>query len=118
MLYNMENSRNTERKLIGEKIYLRSIGNPVSRIITDSVYKTDGEFFLVIKNTENCRLVLDSNTTNHIRIKALTKVLISPLIGQIDEEYDEIFIDKGACVEFLQIEGIWYIVSSDGLKLS
>jgi hypothetical protein len=44
--------------------------------------------------------------------------LISPLIGKIDEEYGEIFIDKGACVEFLQIEGAWYIVSSDGLKLN
>jgi hypothetical protein len=114
----MANDRDTERKLIGDKVYLTGISNPISRIIRDSVYRTDGEFFLVIKDTETCRLVLDSNTTNHIRIKALTKVLISPLIGKIDEEYDEIFIDKGACVEFLQIEGAWYIVSSDGLKLN
>ncbi len=80
----MENPRNTERKLIGEKIYLRGFNDPISRIITDSVYKTDGEFFLVIKDIETCKLVLDSVTTNHIRIKALTKVLISPLIGKID----------------------------------
>ena len=113
-----EHPRNTEKKLVGEKIYLRGLHDSVSRVIRDSVYKTDGEYFLVIKDIENCRLVLDSSTTNHIRIKALTKVLISPLIGKIDEEYDEIFIDKGACVEFLQIEGSWYIVSSDGLKLS
>ena len=114
----IEHPRNTERKLVGEKIYLRGFNDPISRIIRDSVYKTDGEYFLVIKDIENCRLVLDSSTTNHIRIKALTKVLISPLIGKIDEEFDEIFIDRGACVEFLQIEGSWYIVSSDGLKLS
>lgn len=114
----MSHFKNTDKKTIGEKIYLKSIGNPISRIIRDSIYKTDGEFFLVIKDVENCRLVLDSSTTNHIRIKALTKVLISPLVGKIDEEYDEIFIDKGACVEFLQIENAWYIVSSDGLKLN
>ena len=118
MSYNMGHPRDTERKLVGDKIYLRGLGSPVSRIISNTVYKTDGEYFLVIKDVENCRLVLDSATTNHIRIKALTKVLISPLIGKIDEEYDEIFIDKGACVEFLQIEGSWYIVSSDGLKLN
>ena len=118
MLFNMEHPRNTEKKRISEKYYLRGIGNPISRIVRDEVYKTDGEFFLVIKDVENCRLVLDSSTTNHIRIKALTKVLISPLVGKIDEEYDEIFIDKGACVEFLQIENAWYIVSSDGLKLN
>jgi hypothetical protein len=109
---------NTIRKTVGEKTYFRGIGEPISRIVTDSVYKTNGEYFIVIKDTENCKLILDSTTTNHIRVKALTKVLISPLIGKIDEEWDEIFIDKGACVEFLQLDNDWYIVSSDGLKLN
>ena len=35
-----------------------------------------------------------------------------------DEEYDELFIDKGACVEFRFCAGVWYIISSDGLKMS
>jgi hypothetical protein len=47
----------------------------------------------------------------------MTKVLIVPLIGKIDDEYDEILIDKGACVEFQFIENGWYIMSSDGLKI-
>ena len=39
------------------------------------------------------------------------------MMGQIDEQYDEILIDKGSCVEFFRVDGNWYIISSDGLKL-
>ena len=109
--------RDTHRKNISEKYYLRGIGNPISRIVREDTYKTDGEYFIVVKDVENCRLQLDSNTTNHIRIKALSRILISPLVGRIDEEYDEIILEVGSWVEFLHIEGTWYIVSSDGLKL-
>jgi hypothetical protein len=51
-------------------------------------------------------------------IKALTKVLIIPDVGKIDEVYDEIDLDWGACVEFRFAAGNWYIISSDGLKNS
>jgi len=118
MLFNMEHPRNTEKKRISEKYYLKGIGNAISRIVRDDFYKTDGEYFIVVKDVENCRLQLDSNTTNHIRIKALSRILVSPLVGRIDEEYDEILMEIGSCVEFLHIEGTWYIVSSDGLKLN
>ena len=113
----MVHPRETDKKRINEKYYLRGIGSPISRIVRDEVYKTDGEYFIVVKDVENCRLQLDSSTTNHIRIKALSRILVSPLIGQIDEEFYEIFMEIGSCVEFLHIEGVWYIVSSDGLKL-
>ena len=113
----MIHPRETDKKRISEKYYLRGIGSPISRIVRDEVYKTDGEYFIVVEDVENCRLQLDSNTTNHIRIKALSRILVSPLVGQIDEEYDEIFMEIGSCVEFLHIENVWYIVSSDGLKL-
>ena len=49
-------------------------------------------------------------------IKALTTVLIKPDRNKIDEEYDEVEINKGACVEFFFMGGNWYILSSDGLK--
>ena len=39
-------------------------------------------------------------------------------MGKIDDEYDEILIDRGACVEFAYVAGGWYILSSDGLKMS
>lgn len=90
---------------------------PMKKIITESDYKTNGEILLVIKDVESCNIILDSNTTEHIIIKALTKVFIRPSSGKIDEYYDEIFIDWGACVEFYMLDNNWYIVSSDGLKL-
>jgi hypothetical protein len=71
----------------------------------------------VVKDIDSSNITLDSNTTEHIIIKALTKVFIRPSSGKIDEFYDEIFIDWGACVEFYLLENNWYIVSSDGLKL-
>jgi hypothetical protein len=90
---------------------------PMKKIITESDYRTNGEILLVIKDVESCNIILDSNTTEHIIIKALTKVFIRSSSGKIDEYYDEIFIDWGACVEFYLLENNWYIVSSDGLKL-
>jgi hypothetical protein len=47
----------------------------------------------------------------------MTNVLILPDINSIDEEWDEISIEKGACVEFVFINQTWYILSSDGLKI-
>lgn len=90
---------------------------PMKKIITESDYRTNGEILIVVKDIESCNITLDSNTTEHIIIKALTKVFIRPSSGKIDEYYDEIFIDWGACVEFYMLEDNWYIVSSDGLKL-
>ena len=90
---------------------------PMKKIITESDYKTNGEILIVVKDIESCNITLDSNTTEHVIIKALTKVFIRPSSGKIDEYYDEIFIDWGACVEFYMLENNWYIVSSDGLKL-
>ena len=90
---------------------------PMKKIITSNEYQTNGEVLIVVKDVETCNLKLDSNTTEHIIIKALTKVFIRPSSGKIDEFYDEIFIDWGACVEFYLLENNWYIVSSDGLKL-
>lgn len=79
-------------------------------------YETNGESFLILRDIDSCKIKLNSTTTDHITIKALTKVLIIPDINRIDEEYDEIVIDRGACVEFYFGFGAWYIVSSDGLK--
>jgi len=45
------------------------------------------------------------------------EVTIRPDKSKIDEQYDEVEIGKGACVEFHFIGGNWYILSSDGLKL-
>lgn len=85
-------------------------------LISESSYITMGEQFLVVRDVNQSKVKLNSFNTDHITIKALTEVLILPDVGKIDDDYDEILIHRGACVEFYHALGTWYIVSSDGLK--
>ena len=87
-------------------------------IVSETEYSTLGEDCIIVKGVNESIIVLDSKTTEHTVIKCLTHVTIRPNIGKIDEEYDEIVADKGACIEFRFCEGNWYILSSDGLKQS
>jgi hypothetical protein len=107
------------KKQIGDKHYfepqLKKID--LKRIVRTNRYTTNGESLILVKGVDECRIILDDSTTEHIIVKTLTKVYITPLRNKIDETYDEIFIDRGACVEFYLLEDNWYIVSSDGLKL-
>ena len=86
-------------------------------VISESEYTTNGESLIIVKDVEESCINLDFRTTEHIIIKTLTKCLIKTTQGLIDEQYEEIFIDRGACCEFYFALGNWYIVSSDGLKL-
>ncbi len=86
-------------------------------IVSEPQYQTNGESFILVKDVQSCKIKLDSKTTEHVTIKALTTVMIVPDINSIDEEWDQINIDKGACVEFRYLSDHWYIMSSDGLKL-
>jgi hypothetical protein len=85
--------------------------------VTDQNYTTRGESLIITKKIENIEILLDSATTDHVIIKALTQTKIKPIWGLIDEEYSEINIGKGACVELYFSFGNWYIVSSDGIKM-
>jgi hypothetical protein len=108
------------RKKIGNILYGSmsnlNTSNPI-QTVTVPEHRTNGEEFILVKNVPNSKIILDQSSTEHIVIKALTKVLIVPFMGQIDEQYDEILIDRGAAVEFFRVDGNWYILSSDGLKL-
>ena len=107
--------RNTpSERIINGKLVMSS----EMAIVSDARFTTKGEGIVIVKQVENSTVTLDHTTTDHITIKALTKVLIIPLMGKIDDEYDELLIDKGACVEFAYVAGGWYILSSDGLKMS
>ena len=88
-----------------------------SSVVTNKIYKTDGEYVIVIKDVDFCELTLDENTTDHVVVKSLTHVLVKT-DKLIDGEYNEVELDKGSCVEFKFIGGGWYILSSDGLKNS
>lgn len=86
-----------------------------SAIVTNESYTTNGEYALIIKGIETCTIYLDSTTTDHIVIKSLTNVLVKSN-ELIDEEFNEVELTKGSCVEFMFIGSFWYILSSDGLK--
>ena len=85
--------------------------------VSNPTYSTEGEALIVTKESENVEIILDSSTTDHIIVKALTNTKIKPIWGLIDEEYSEINIGKGACVELYFSFGNWYVVSSDGIKM-
>jgi hypothetical protein len=85
--------------------------------VSNPTYSTEGEALIVTKEIESVEINLDSSTTDHVIIKSLTKTKIKPIWGLIDEEYSEINIGKGACVELYFSFGNWYIVSSDGIKM-
>jgi hypothetical protein len=85
--------------------------------VSNASYSTEGEALIVTKESESVEIILDSSTTDHIIVKALTNTKIKPIWGLIDEEYSEINIGKGACVELYFSFGNWYVVSSDGMKM-
>ncbi len=87
-------------------------------IVSDSQFKTRGEGVVIVKGIDSSKVILDHTTTDRVVVKALTKVLVIPMNGKIDDEYDELLLDKGSCVEFSYCIGNWYILSSDGLKMS
>lgn len=87
-------------------------------MVSETEYRTNGEDCIVVRGVSQSVITLDSKTTDHTVIKAMTEVLIKPDMNKIDEDYDEILIERGACVEFRFCAGNWYIISSDGLKQS
>jgi hypothetical protein len=87
-------------------------------IISETEYQTNGESCIVVRNISQSTITLNSKTTDHIVVKAMVPITVKPDVGKIDEDYDEIVMDRYACVEFRFAAGNWYILSSDGLKQS
>lgn len=88
-----------------------------SSIVTHSGYETNGESVIVAKCEEECELTLDHETTDHITVKSMCDLIVKSE-KLIDEEYNEIQLERGASVEFKLVGESWYILSSDGLKNS
>jgi hypothetical protein len=86
-------------------------------IVSEKEYLTQGENCIIVKGVLECELTLNSKTTDHVKVKSISPILVKPDVGKIDEEWDEISLDKGACVEFKFCAHNWYILSSDGIKL-
>ena len=87
-------------------------------IVREPFYTTSDHEIIIVKDVDECKIVLNSSKIDNVTIKSLTKVSIKPDLGEIDEFWEEIIIDKGACVNFRFMEGNWYIISSDGVKLN
>ena len=102
------------KRVIGQEVLLTS----QVCMISDETYTTEGESVIITKELELIEVILNHKNTDHVIVKALTNTKIKPIEGLIDEEYSEINIEKGACVELYYAFGVWYIVSSDGLKQS
>ncbi len=75
------------KKQIGDKHYfepqLKKID--LKRIVRTNRYTTNGESLILVKDIDECRIILDDTTTEHIIIKTLTKVYITPSRNKIDE---------------------------------
>jgi hypothetical protein len=99
------------KKQIGQKNY------NVKKIITDPEYVTSDEEFLLVQNTVK-KVILNNSLTNHITIKSLSKIVVTCTENKIDEEYDEVVLYKGSCIQLVKVNNIWYIIGSDGLKLN
>jgi hypothetical protein len=102
------------KRVIGEEVLLTS----QVCMISDEIYTTEGESVIITKELGLIEVILNHKNTDHVIVKALTNTKIKPIEGLIDEEYSEINIEKGACVELYYAFGSWFIVSSDGLKQS
>jgi hypothetical protein len=87
-------------------------------VVSETTYRTNGESCIVVRGVSESVIILDSTTTDHVVVKSMINLTILPDVGKIDEEYDEVVVDKFACIEFRFIGGNWYILSSDGLKQS
>jgi len=87
-------------------------------IISDEFYSTRGETLIIVRDVDTCKIKLDSTTTDKIKIKTLTNCVIVPDLNRIDEDWDEIAVVRGACVELQNVKGVWYVLSSDGVKLT
>jgi hypothetical protein len=86
-----------------------------SSIVSNKTYTTNGEYVIIIKGVDLCVITLDHTNTDHVVIKSLTNTLVKS-DTLIDEEFSEVELTKGSCVEFKKIGDYWYVLSSDGLK--
>ena len=103
------------QRLVNGKVLFTS---EVSVVTGEIFYQTNGEECIIVRGSDSVTIKLDSISTDHVVVKAITHITIIPDMGKIDEEFDEITCDKGACIEFRFCNGNWYILSSDGLKQS
>ena len=104
---------------------IKKIINGKEMIVSDSIvvigtsfYTTKGESSIIVKNSKSeCVILLDETTTEHVTVKSMSDSVVKS-DKLIDEQYEEIRLEKFASVELRYINNYWYVMSSDGLKNS
>lgn len=103
------------KKIINGKEHIVSETIVVNNV---SSYTTKGEVSIIVKNSKSeCVILLDETTTQHVTIKSMSDSVVKS-DKLIDEQYNEIKLEKFASVELRYVNGYWYVMSSDGLKNS
>lgn len=88
-------------------------------MVSEQEYLTNGESLIVINNVPHCTVTLNREDTDNITIKSnVDKLIIRPDFGKIDEEFEEIEINRGVAINFWFLGGTWWIIGSDGIKHS
>jgi hypothetical protein len=82
----------------------------------ENTQKLNKEVLIVVRDSENSEVILNSVDYTHVIVKSLIKTLIKPDVGLIDEDWHELLLEKGSCVQFQFVEDSWLILSSDGIK--
>ena len=85
-------------------------------ITIENNYTTKSTRYIIA--TKDLTINLDNKTLNRFYIKSMANIIIKPLVGKIDEEWEEINMGPQSSVEILFNGTNWYILSSDGLKNS
>jgi hypothetical protein len=86
-------------------------------IVTEENYETQGEKYVLVREVDSCNLKLNEEKNTYVVVKSMTNLNVYSELP-IDEEFDVVEMQKGACVEFKKMGSYWYILSSDGLKNS
>ena len=107
----LQNNTQTQLKLNDTKETTENIP-----VVISTDYTTSQTRYIIAKN--DLTITLDGKNLKRFYIKSMANIKIKPLVGKIDEEWEEINMGPQSSIEVLCEGTDWYILSSDGLKNS
>jgi len=107
----LQNNTQTQLKLNDTKETTENIP-----VVISTDYTTSQTRYIIAKN--DLTITLDGKNLKRFYIKSMANIKIKPLVGKIDEEWEEINMGPQSSVELLCEGTDWYVLSSDGLKNS
>ena len=99
------------KTVMKQNIVIEDKTNYDNLILFEKNYTTNGEDLIIVKTIGGSEILLNSETTNRVIIKSLVSVLVKPNTGKIDEEWDELLLEKGLVSNFnlFRVTGISYL---------